>query len=174
MMHTCDSMRYAWYGSVLIALLSTVPSGGLARAFSSPTQATQDTSTSPPSTGFWFGHPGQASEVTRTISITAKDSRFIPGNIEIHVGETVKFQITNQDKIEHEFVLGDVAEQVAHEKEMRAMPSMPMEDDNGVSILPGHSAVLIWTFTSKGELEYACHLPGHYVAGMVGWVMVRA
>jgi uncharacterized cupredoxin-like copper-binding protein len=89
------------------------------------------------------------------------------------VGETIKFEITNQDNIEHEFVLGDVAEQVAHDKEMRAMSSMPMDYDNGVSIPPGQSAVLIWTFTHRGELEYACHLPGHYVAGMVGWVMVH-
>jgi uncharacterized cupredoxin-like copper-binding protein len=166
-------MRYAWFGSLLIALLSTVPSGGFARTSATPTQTTLNTSTSPPPKSFWFGHPGRAPEVTRTISITAKSSRFIPGNIEVHVGETVKFEITNQDKVEHEFVLGNVAEQVAHDKEMGAVPSMPMDDDNGVSIPPGQSAVLIWTFTHEGELEYACHLPGHYVAGMVGWVMVR-
>jgi len=164
-------MRYAWFGSLLIALLSTVPSGGLAR---SPAPPAPDAPPSALPKGFWFGHPGQASEVTRTISIAAKDSRFVPGKIEVRVGETVKFEIVNRDKIEHEFVLGDVAEQVAHEKEMRAMPSMPMDDENGVSIPPGQSATLIWTFTHQGELEYACHLPGHYVAGMVGWLMVRA
>jgi len=35
------------------------------------------------------------------------------------------------------------SEQIAHEKEMRAMPSMPMDDDNAVPIPPGQGSVLI-------------------------------
>jgi uncharacterized cupredoxin-like copper-binding protein len=86
---------------------------------------------------FWFGHPGNASEVTRTVLITAEKSRFLPGKVNIRTGETVQFEIVNQDKVAHEFVIGDVAEQTAHEKEMAVMPSMPISDVNSVSVPAG-------------------------------------
>lgn len=156
-------MRNAWAVSLLMAVLSSFPPGGLAGTSSMPGHAE----------GFWFGDPGSASEVTRIVPMEAKGFRFLPGKVIVHVGDTVRFEITNHDTIEHEFVLGDVPEQAAHEKEMRAMPSMPMHDENGVPVPPGKTSVLIWTFTHAGELEYACHVPGHYAAGMVGWIIVR-
>ncbi|VAV92898.1 hypothetical protein MNBD_ALPHA06-1830, partial [hydrothermal vent metagenome] len=32
----------------------------------------------------------------------------------------------------------------------------------------GETRSLIWTFTKGADIEYACHLPGHYEAGMRG------
>jgi uncharacterized cupredoxin-like copper-binding protein len=123
--------------------------------------------------GFWFGHRGRAADVTRTITVLAVGSRFVPKTINIRRGETVRFEIVNRDKVTHEFVIGDIAEQAEHDKEMAAMPGMPMDDANGVMIAPGKQDSLIWTFTRTGELQYACHLPGHYLAGMAGWLMVH-
>ena len=122
---------------------------------------------------FWFGHPAGSAKVTRTIKMLATDIEFTPKQITVRKGETVRFEIVNQGKLEHEFVLGDNAEQVEHDKEMAAMPGMKMDHVNGVAVAPGKSAGLAWTFTASGTLQYACHVPGHFVAGMVGQLKIK-
>lgn len=124
---------------------------------------------------FAFGHPGPGSGPVRVIHIRALDTlRFDPSRIVVTRGETVEFVVTNAGKLAHEFVIGDAAEQAAHEKEMEAMPNMSMEDDvNGISLPPGHTRTLVWTFTHGGTFEFACHIPGHFAAGMVGKIIVK-
>lgn len=122
---------------------------------------------------FWFGHPGEISQVTRTIALSATDIKFAPLQIVVAVGETVKFEIANSGKLDHEFLLGSAEEQVEHDREMAAMPGMKMTHINGVSVAPGKTGTLIWTFTKAGTLQYACHVPGHYAAGMVGQLTIK-
>ena len=114
-----------------------------------------------------IGGPGDPKAVGRVILINAEDIKFDPRTITVHVGETVKFVITNHGSLPHEFVLGDKAEQDGHEKEMQAMGAMQHADPNAVSVKPGETKSLIWRFGAVGTLEYACHIPGHYAAGMV-------
>lgn len=125
------------------------------------------------SESYWFGHPGDSSKVTRTIKVTAMDIKFEPTDLTVKAGETVKFEVTNTGKIDHEFVLADAAEQAEHDKEMQAMPNMKMDHPNGISVAPGKTATLIWTFTKAGKLQYGCHIPGHFAAGMVGQLTVK-
>lgn len=122
---------------------------------------------------FWFGHPGEAAQVKRTITLSATDIKFAPTQIVVAVGETVKFEIANNGKLDHEFILGSADEQVEHDKEMVAMAGMKMTHINGVSVAPDQTGTLIWTFTKAGTLQYACHVPGHYVAGMVGRLTIK-
>ena len=122
---------------------------------------------------FWFGHPGKAAEVTQSIKIDAMDIKFAPSDIAIRAGQTVQFQITNSGKLEHEFLLGDAAQQAEHGKEMAAMPGMKMRHINGISVAPGKTESFIWSFTKAGRLQYGCHVPGHYTAGMVGELTVQ-
>ena len=123
---------------------------------------------------FTFGRPGKAGQVQKTIRITALDSmRFSPSTVQVRPGETVRFIVTNAGKVRHEFVIGDKREQIEHEKEMRAMPNMPMHDPNGISLAPGQTKTLIWQFAdTPGVVEYACHEPGHFAAGMIGKIYV--
>lgn len=121
----------------------------------------------------WFGHTGKPSKVTRTIKINAIDLKFVPADLTVKVGETIRFEVANTGKLEHEFLLADPGEQVEHEKEVQAMPGMKMAHRNGVVVAPGKAAALIWTFTKAGKLEYGCHVPGHFAAGMVGQLTVR-
>lgn len=170
--------------NTLAWLLSTplfacaVPAPALADAGHSPPRDTDmpmQKSAQGQVAAFRFGHPGKASQVTRTIAVTAMDYRFLPAAVDVRSGETVRFDIVNRGTVEHEFVIGDRAEQIAHDKEMAAMPGMKMDDDpNGVSIPPGGKATLIWTFTRPGMLQYACHVPGHYAEGMYGQLNVRS
>ena len=52
------------------------------------------------------------------------------------------------------------------------MPGMKHDDPNSVLVEPGKTAELTWTFTRADNLEFACNVPGHYQAGMVGKVKV--
>ena len=120
-----------------------------------------------------FRSPGEAAKVKRTITLSATDIQFAPMQISVAAGETVKFEIANNGKLDHEFILGSAEEQAEHDKEMAAMASMKMAHINGVSVAPGKTGNLIWTFTKAGTLQYACHVPGHYVAGMVGQLTIK-
>ena len=142
---------------------------------------------------FPYGHPGEAQSVNRVIDIKAEDITYEPNAITVKMGEIVKFVVTNTGKLPHEFVLGDKAEQAKHEKEMQAMQNMSMQgmdmknmgsmsmqgmnamdnDPNGIMLKPGETRVLIWTFTRPGTIEYACYVPGHYAAGMVGTITIK-
>ncbi len=122
-----------------------------------------------------YGVPGLAAAVTKTVTVTALDNmRFAPAGVSVKPGQTVRFIIRNGGKITHEFVIGDRAEQREHEAEMRANPNMKMDrDPNGVTIEPGKTQELIWQFPKHaGTVEYACHEPGHFAAGMIGYIHV--
>lgn len=128
---------------------------------------------------YWFGSPGDPSKVTRTIKVTAMDIRYQQADLTVKAGETVRFEVTNNGKLPHEFILGDPASQQDHEKEMqemaRKMPGMSMQhsDPSTLSLKPGETKSLVWKFTKPGKLQYACHVPGHYSAGMIGQLTVE-
>lgn len=129
---------------------------------------------------FAFGQPGEPSAADRTVNVeTVEDGGFHyePAAIEVTTGETVTFRVRNVGEAIHEFVIGDEDTQQEHEAEMQAMASedgMMMHDDpNAVSLQPGETKDVTWTFTGAGTLLYGCHEPGHYDAGMRGDLMVR-
>ncbi|MDA8363255.1 MAG: plastocyanin/azurin family copper-binding protein [Gammaproteobacteria bacterium] len=150
----------------------------LAAAVVSPAQAAGMSGMSSNTAGHdRFGSPGTAQAVTRTVRITALDTmHYSPPQISVRPGRTVRFVVHNGGHLTHEFVIGDRAEQRAHEAEMEARPGMKMgRDPNGMTILTGHTRTLIWRFPRHaGTLEYACHEPGHFAAGMVGYIHVTA
>ena len=122
---------------------------------------------------FSFGQPGNTSEATQTIKIEATDTfRFDPASIAVSAGETVVFEIINSGKEEHEFVLGDLAFQQQHEKDMAEDPHMVHNTVNAVDLPPGETRIVAWKFTSAGEVQYACYTAGHYDSGMFGKVVV--
>jgi uncharacterized cupredoxin-like copper-binding protein len=120
------------------------------------------------------GMPGNRSEVDATIEVSQLDTlAFDPGSLDVKVGETVEFVVTNDGAIDHEFVLGNAAFQAAHETEMAGMGgTMPTDERGAVSVAPGATKRVIWRFTKPGSLLYGCHVAGHYAAGMVGDITV--
>ncbi|MDH3239902.1 MAG: cupredoxin family protein [Alphaproteobacteria bacterium] len=143
-----------------------------------------------------IGKPGEASQVTRTIEMVMTDNRFTPEKITIKKGETIRFKVRNNGQIVHEFNIGTAAMHAAHQKEMAMMVEhgvleidkinrqkmnmdmggghvMKHDDPNSVLLEPGKSAEVIWTFSSDAKLEFACNVPGHYDAGMVGKIDIE-
>jgi len=120
-----------------------------------------------------IGQPGQASQVTRTFEVSMSDSmRFSPANMTVKAGETIKFVLNNTGKIKHEFVLGTDKELKEHYQQMLKFPQMEHDEPNSVTVAPGKTGAVIWTFTQAGTVAFACLLPGHYDAGMKGSVTV--
>jgi uncharacterized cupredoxin-like copper-binding protein len=49
---------------------------------------------------------------------------------------------------------------------------MEHADPNQVTVDPGKTGELVWQFTKAGTFDFACLVPGHFEAGMVGKVRV--
>lgn len=151
-----------------VAIALTVVAGSAAAAGMSMT----------PSRGgqFAYGHPGPGGGPEHVIHVRVFDTlRFDPARIVVSRGETVDFVVTNAGQLLHEFVIGDAAVQAAHQREMQAMPDMSMgHDANAVTLPPGQTRNLVWTFTRDGTVEYACHVSDHFAAGMVGKIVIRS
>lgn len=99
--------------------------------------------------------------------------RFTPDKISVKAGDTVRFVVRNTGKAEHEMVIGTSSELREHAHLMRNMPMARHAEANQVSLAPGQQGVLIWKFDRPGTVGFACLLPGHYEAGMVGKVTVK-
>lgn len=148
--------------------------------------------------GAVIGEPAKATQATRTIPIKLADSFYEPGTLQVKAGETIRFVLTNTGELLHEFNLGTAAMHAEHQKEMLQMmeagmltatdivmdhskmdhskmggKTMAHDDPNAVLLRPGEKKELVWKFTKAADLEFACNLPGHYEAGMVGKVEFR-
>lgn len=143
---------------------------------------------------FAFGEPAPASKATRTLEVHMKDIAFEPRALQVKAGETVRFVLINEGQLPHEFNLGDKAMHAEHQKQMIAMQGQLLsgqmnhsgmdhgkmehgqmdhgahghDGGNTVLVQPGQRAELTWTFHASAPIEFACNVPGHYQAGMVG------
>ncbi len=141
-----------------------------------------------PASALPFGHAASATQASRTVTLVLRDMSFEPASVQVKAGETVRFVLVNQGQLLHEFNLGDAAMHATHQQEMLKMlqsgmltptamqhhqmghgeGEMKHDDPNSVLVEPGKTAELTWTFAKATDLEFACNLPGHYQAGMVG------
>lgn len=119
------------------------------------------------------GQPGDPKKVTRTVEVVlGDDMRFTPAAIDVKAGETIRFFVRNNGQVDHEMVLGQLDELKAHAKEMQANPGMVHKEPNQVFLKPGQRGGMVWQFTQAGTVDFACTVPGHLEAGMVGQVKV--
>jgi uncharacterized cupredoxin-like copper-binding protein len=113
--------------------------------------------------------PASASPTIRTVRIGIHYSAFSLAAIDVDPGETVRFVVSNADPIDHEFIIGDQAVQIAHERGTEAFhPPRPGE----ITIPAGEAVETTYTFDAR-DLIFGCHLPGHYTYGMRGIISVR-
>ena len=100
----------------------------------------------------------------------AVDVTLLDGDIEASattftVGQTYTFNVSNMGTLPHEFVI-----------EKAGAVDEPLESDSGVAEIEpfdaGQSQSIEFTFTEPGIYQFACHVPGHYPAGMVLTIMV--
>jgi len=56
---------------------------------------------------------------------------------------------------------------------MRKMPGMKHAEPNMITLNAGQTGGIVWQFDKAGEVDFACLIPGHMEAGMVGKVKVK-
>ena len=122
-----------------------------------------------------WGIAGDAKAVKRTVTLSMTDNmRFTPALIEVKQGETIKLVMKNDGKQMHELVIGSKKELDEHAALMIKFPNMEHDEPYMAHVAAGKTGEIIWNFNKAGEFDFACLLPGHYEAGMVGKIKVVA
>lgn len=122
-----------------------------------------------------WGIAGDDKAVVRTIEIRMTDGmRFLPDRIQVRQGETIRLVHRNDGKLMHEFVLGTRQELDEHAALMAKFPDMEHDEPYMAHVAGGKTGEIVWTFNRAGTFDFACLIPGHYQAGMVGQVVVVA
>lgn len=120
-----------------------------------------------------IGKPGTSAKVSRTIPVEMSDSmRYTPSSIDVKQGETIRIIATNTGKLKHELILGTEKELIEHYEQMKKFPEMEHDDPKMITVAPGGKGEIVWQFTKTGKIHFACLQPGHYEAGMKGFVRV--
>lgn len=120
-----------------------------------------------------FGRAADPRKAGRTVRVEMVDRmRFLPAEIKVRRGEIVRFVPVNKGQVLHEMVLGTMEELKKHAELMRKHPGMEHDEPHMAHVGPGKSGEIGWQFTQAGEFYYACLIPGHFEAGMIGKVTV--
>jgi uncharacterized cupredoxin-like copper-binding protein len=120
-----------------------------------------------------FGKQGDPKKVTRTIAIDMNDTmRFTPSEITVKQGETIRFVVKNKGKLLHEMVIGNMDGLEEIHEMIKKHPDMAHAEPYMTHVSPGKQETMIWQFTQAGEFYYACLIPGHFEAGMIGKIKV--
>jgi uncharacterized cupredoxin-like copper-binding protein len=132
----------------MVALIvGTVVAGGCARQ--QPAQA-------PPPPG---GGPVE-------VRVTLSDFTVVPSQTDFVAGWTYRFVATNQGAVNHEFMITPPMMAGMSMEKMHEMALLEIEEDD---LPPGATRTLEYTFPDPapaGKWEFACHVEGHYAAGM--------
>lgn len=126
---------------------------------------------------FSAGEPGNPKRPARVIVVTMKEGdgkmMYFPDKIEVRKGEQVRFILQNTGELDHEFLLATTEENLKHGEVMKKYPDMEHDDPNGKRLKPKGKSEIVWRFTKAGEFEFACLIPGHREAGMLGKIIVK-
>lgn len=109
-----------------------------------------------------IGKPGDAEKVSRTVKLTQMDNMFLPGEVKVVEGETIRFVIKNGGNHKHEMLLGPMIELKKAAEMRRKYPDKEHSEAHLVQLEPGEQKELIWQFTRAGTIDFACPLPGHF------------
>ena len=123
-----------------------------------------------------FGEPGNPKKPARIVQITMREEGaqmlFVPDRVEVSKGEQIRFVLTNEGFVNHEFVLGTQKEINEHAKEMKKNPGMEHDDAHSKTLGMYGTGELVWHFTKVGRFVFACLIPGHLERGMIGTIAV--
>lgn len=116
---------------------------------------------------------------SRQIEISLTEFGIESSTSSFEVGQKYTFVITNEGALPHEFSIsepvGDMG-RAGHEMgEANHDMSMALLHIGEDELAPGSTMTIEFTFTKAADnLEFACHLPGHYEAGMFTAISIGA
>jgi uncharacterized cupredoxin-like copper-binding protein len=114
---------------------------------------------------------GGGSSAKTTIDVVLTDFKFTPDTFTIPSGEEITLTVKNEGAVVHNFVImksgTDVGDNFGEEDEVNVYWKIEV----------GPNGEEDTTFTAPdeaGEYQLVCSTPGHYMAGMVGKIIVVA
>jgi uncharacterized cupredoxin-like copper-binding protein len=126
---------------------------------------------------FAAGQPGDPNRPARTIKVVMREDgkkmSFEPALIIVRKGEQIRFVLENAGTDDHEFVLATTEDNRKHAELMKKFPDMEHDDPNAKRLAPAAHGEILWKFTKAGTFEFACLIPGHREAGMLGKIIVK-
>ena len=120
---------------------------------------------------FLLASCGGGSGPSTTINVEFTEFHFTPDQFTIPAGKEITLNATNDGAVIHEFVIMKFGKTVGEDFD---------DDDEGniyweVEADPGEQKTATFTApTEPGEYQVVCGTPGHYVAGMIGTLIVVA
>ncbi|MBX3615550.1 cupredoxin domain-containing protein [Nitrosomonas sp.] len=109
-----------------------------------------------------FGKPGDADKVSRIIKLTQVDNMFLPAEVTVTEGETVRFVVKNGGNHKHEMLISSMAELKKAANMRRMYPDKEHTEAYLLQLEPGEQKELVWQFSTAGTVDFACPLPGHF------------
>lgn len=109
----------------------------------------------------------QDPNVPVTVKITADEFSFKSSLTTFTVGQKYHFEVINKGNIPHEIMLIQPIQPGM--MDMEAMDKLALAHITDEDLKAGTTKTMDYTFTKEdaaGKLEFACHVPGHYEAGM--------
>ncbi|MDR7451319.1 MAG: cupredoxin domain-containing protein [Armatimonadota bacterium] len=127
------------------------------------------------------------------LTLTMTEFQYAPRTIALKPGTAVELIVTNKGAVQHEFMLytspGSMAMNMDMDKygaentyfkdigviEVVYPGKKPSTSSRleRVMVDPGQSVTIRFTAKKAGTFEFACHIPGHYEAGMKGTLAVK-
>ncbi len=119
-------------------------------------------------TGCGGGQDDRVNSPAQTVQVDMVDIGFHPATFAAERGERVRFVFHNRGFLPHDAFIGDTAAQADHERDMRQRDDgHGMHGGGGaITVEPGKTGNLTYTFERTGTIDVGCHQPGHYAAGM--------
>ncbi len=100
---------------------------------------------------------------TEIVQVEVGDMFVKPATTSLKAGTPYLFEVTNTGAAAHELVFEPAG---ADDKPLEAEINGKTVESEAEDIAPGETKTLLWTFTDAGAYQMACHVPGHYEAGM--------
>lgn len=112
---------------------------------------------------------GQAASAPVDVQITLTEFGIESSLTEFKTGVPYHFVVTNAGTVEHEIMIMPPLAEDEMAMDMGELDAMALAMIEASELPTGATASFDYTFTeaaSAGVLEFACHTPGHYEAGM--------
>jgi uncharacterized cupredoxin-like copper-binding protein len=115
------------------------------------------------------GGSSSASKTPVDVNITLTDFGISSSMTDFKVGTPYHFTVTNKGAVPHEIYIMPSETGTMTPDQIQALKASGLDSISADELSPGATKTMDYTFTKAypaGTMEFACHLPGHYEAGM--------
>ena len=104
------------------------------------------------------------------VHVRIHSSKFDPAAIAVPANKPVTYVITNDDPIDHEWLIGDAT---FHDRHRTGTEAAHADRPNEISVAAGQTKSTTLTF-AEGSYLFICHFPLHEQYGMIGIVTAKS